>query len=300
MQLAQLPQLQRLLLDECSYSADSLSRLAALGGSLTRLDLADMVGPTTGESLAALSRLEHLQYAIDLGIEEAGEAVGLALPHLTRLTYLVRGRRGMWSGVWGWVLLLGCRGRLRTCLFTSCAMQLPGSLVSKPVPELQELWGSYGWDVIMPAMSGLSQLQLCHVSNYPINGGEAEAVPLRSGPWLCGLRWLCADLNTLLRSTAVLQAATALESISIGHSPSAVVDWRSPAATAFFDWLASHPPLRRLGVDLKYPAKLIESSAFVVRLMQLWRRRPALLVQAPGFGDTGDSFGEFVAATYPF
>lgn len=151
----------------------------------------------------------------------------------------------------------------------------------------------------MPAMSGLSQLQLCHVSNYPIHGGEAAA--LRSGPWLCGLRWLSADLNTLLRSMAVLQAATALESISIGHSPSAVVNWRSPAATAFFDWLASHPPLRRLCVDARPPRQLLESTNFLVQILQLWRRRPALLVHARGLSNNeSQSFDVYVNATYPF
>lgn len=85
MQIAQLPQLQRLLLAECDYSADGLSQLSALGSSLTRLDVCGMEGPASG--LEALSRLQHLQLEVENGA--AVEAARDALPHLTRLTCLV-------------------------------------------------------------------------------------------------------------------------------------------------------------------------------------------------------------------
>ena len=59
-QVAQLPRLQRLLLDQCDYSPDSLSsQLSALSGSLTRLEVSEMELPSQ-EALAALTRLQHL------------------------------------------------------------------------------------------------------------------------------------------------------------------------------------------------------------------------------------------------
>jgi len=86
LQFAQLPQLQRLKLFACDYSAHSLSRFSALSGSLTRLDVQHFGLPTP--SLAALTRLQHLRYCPDdLGI--AAEAIAYALPHLTGLTCLV-------------------------------------------------------------------------------------------------------------------------------------------------------------------------------------------------------------------
>ena len=86
MQLAQLPRLQRLKLCECGYSADSLSPLSALAGSLTRLEVSGTWLPAA--SLAALTRLQQLHF--DICRWPAVLATAAALPHLTGLTCLVR------------------------------------------------------------------------------------------------------------------------------------------------------------------------------------------------------------------
>ena len=64
------------------------------------------------------------------------------------------------------------------------------------------------------------------------------------------------------------------------------MDWRSPRATAFFDWLAQHPPLRRLSFDARWDeADNFDWPQFVKQLMRLWRRRPLLAMDCPGFED---------------
>ena len=81
-QFAQLPRLQRLRLDGCRYSAESMQQLSSLGGSLTRLDTASVDVPAA--ALSALTRLQHLDwYGTD------STAVEDALQHLPGLTCLV-------------------------------------------------------------------------------------------------------------------------------------------------------------------------------------------------------------------
>ena len=85
-QLTQLPRLERLRLEYCSFVSESLSHLSALAGSLTRLEtllVRDI--PTAG--LAALTRLQHLRWSVHDGA--AVQSVAGALPHLTGLTCLV-------------------------------------------------------------------------------------------------------------------------------------------------------------------------------------------------------------------
>jgi hypothetical protein len=91
LQFVRLPRLHRLRLESCSYSTGSMSRLSALSGSLTRLEIEDVVNPVAEAGLAALTRLQHLMCALVL--EEAGQAVAAAVHHLTGLTCLSgRGR----------------------------------------------------------------------------------------------------------------------------------------------------------------------------------------------------------------
>ena len=153
---------------------------------------------------------------------------------------------------------------------------------------MQVLCGESGLDPLPPALSGLSRLRLCHLECWGrLAEGATYAPPLPGGPWLRSLQWLSVGPGTLLSSTAVLQGAAALECVSIANSPTTSVDWHSPAADAFFDWLARHPPLRRLAVDCSsWPSnskQAFASTDFVVQMTHLCRRRPALLVQYPGF-----------------
>lgn len=162
----------------------------------------------------------------------------------------------------------------------------------------QRLVGSCPLDPLLPALGGLSRLQLCGLyrDDDSVAGGQAAALP--AGPWLRSLRWLSTDFTTLLSSVPALQAATGLECLSLTDDPAEAINWHSPAAAAFFAWLESHPPLRRLCLEDWSDA--LGTRGFLLRMLQLWRRRPTLLVHGSGFGDEGEQFGAFVCATCPF
>jgi hypothetical protein len=237
-----------LRLETCSYSSSSLSRLLALSGSLTRLELAEMEDLSAEGGMAALTRLQHL--LCWLGSPEAGEAIAAALPHLTGLTCLM-------------------------------------------------LWGDCCLNLLSPALSSLSRLQLCELENDGYDDAGGQLAPLPVGPWLHSLRWLSTNDNTLLRSLPALQAAAAFECISIELTPpSRSHDWCPPAAAAFFDWLARHPPLRRL--CLACYSEDLAPLEIVQHLMRLCRYRPDLAIEFPDEGREGEALGAFVLRTDPF
>jgi len=62
-----------------------MSRLSALSGSLTRLEVSN--GPLTAPQLAMLTRLQHLCWFT--GHADSSAVASHALPHLTGLTCLV-------------------------------------------------------------------------------------------------------------------------------------------------------------------------------------------------------------------
>lgn len=76
----------------------------------------------------------------------------------------------------------------------------------------------------------------------------------------------------------------------------------APAADAFFDWLAQHPPLLCFSVDavLSDAQQTFGSTDFLVQALQLGRRRPALRVQCPGLQDEGKSLLDHIQKTFPF
>lgn len=88
LQFAQLLRLQRLKLEDCWYSANSLSPLSALAGSLTRLDVCGSYEALANlpAELSVLSQLQHLE----CWCMHNAHAVWGALPHLVSLTCLVR------------------------------------------------------------------------------------------------------------------------------------------------------------------------------------------------------------------
>lgn len=162
--------------------------------------------------------------------------------------------------------------------------------------------GRSGLDPLLRALSGLSRLRLCLLECTDAAVHDGYAPPLPGGPWLHSLEGLGAGIGTLLSSTAVLRAAARLEHVSIANSPAGQIDWRSPAAAAFFDWLAQHPPLRCFSVDVwrEDTKQVFASTSFTVHIAQLGRRRPALLIQLPGLGGEGKTFDASLDAQYPF
>ncbi len=131
-------------------------------------------------------------------------------------------------------------------------------------------------DVAVPAaLAGLSNLQRCCLDFLVPEEGVA-APPLPAGPWLASLRWLYYEIGGLITSTAALQAAAALDFLEGGtFYNTKKVDWASPVAAGFFDWLAQHPPLRRVYFDAA-GRKAFDSGFFAAHAMRLARRRPSL------------------------
>ncbi len=151
-------------------------------------------------------------------------------------------------------------------------------------------------EVAPAALSGLSRLQLCHLDT------AYKAFALPSGPWLRSWRWISAGFAALISSTEALHEAAELECVSIAHTSEVTVDWQSPAPAAFFDWLAHHPPLRRLCLDWSdvYDSDIVVQKDFLLLLGQLWRRRPSLIVDCPGSKTEDQSFTPYLDAHFPF
>lgn len=132
--------------------------------------------------------------------------------------------------------------------------------------------------VLPDTIAGLPNLQRC--CSWSCFEG-----PLPAGPWLRSLHWLDTELDTLASSLAVLRAAPALEFLDVGSGGD--FDWGSPAAAALVDWLAQHPPLRRVCFDEWCWRDAINPGLFDVSIAQLRCRRPGLLVQCYNYADVG-------------
>ncbi len=159
-------------------------------------------------------------------------------------------------------------------------------------------------DTLPAALSSLSRLQLCHLERWDERETAAQVVTLPSGPWLGSLRWLSADIGTLLSSVEALHTAAALECVSVAESSadSPAIDWSSLAAAAFFDWLAHHPPLRRLSIEWpgSESSELTITKGFLVQFAQLCRRRPSLVVHFLGPTTEGQSLARHLRACHRF
>lgn len=153
----------------------------------------------------------------------------------------------------------------------------------------QIVQGRHELNPLPAALGELAHLELCYVGG-PYSQAEGPPPQLPSGPWLQSLECLGVGIDTLLSSAPVLQQATRLRHLGLHNASGCEVDWESPTAAAFFDWLACHPPLRCLTVDEDdvENMKAFETASFLVCIMQLWRRRPSLLAHCPGLGDDGD------------
>lgn len=112
LQIAQLPALQRLKLDRCSYSAASMECLSALSGSLTRLESFQLELPP---SLSALTGLRHLDVEAD-ELDDVGEfdSTLACLRHLTCL--------GLSAARW-----MACRPLCAACRSCACFISFPAA-----------------------------------------------------------------------------------------------------------------------------------------------------------------------------
>lgn len=159
---------------------------------------------------------------------------------------------------------------------------------------LQLLHAYSGLDKVPAALSGLSRLRLCQLEC----ADKDHAPLLPGGPWLHSLEWLGASIGTLLRSTAVLQAAARLEHVSVDYSSDIQIDWNSPAAAALFYWLAHHPPLLSFSVNTW--GSQFAPADFTAQMVRLGHCCPALRIQLPGLGHECETFDDFLRAQNPF
>lgn len=137
-------------------------------------------------------------------------------------------------------------------------------------------------DMLLPAVSGLSSLQLCSLWRL---AGSAGAAPLPAGPWLHSVRCLAACAGTLLSSAAAMRGAAALQSLAILYAAPLECDWWSPDADALLECLARHPALRRVYL----PATLNQSPEQAGQLLawacHLSRGRHAKVLECPRRGE---------------
>lgn len=92
LQVLQLPGLQQLGLESCSYTADSTAQLWLLGSSLTRLEVFGFDNP---DPLPALTQLRHLSLQDCDPPEQHGGWLDTALEQLQQLTCLVSAAGGL-------------------------------------------------------------------------------------------------------------------------------------------------------------------------------------------------------------
>lgn len=140
-------------------------------------------------------------------------------------------------------------------------------------------------DLDPPAtLASLTNLQRCYLQRRGQRSpGAGAAPPLPGGPWLRGLRWLGANIDTLASSATVLEEAESLEFVEANEAHSTVpFDWRSQPVAMLFTWLARHSSLAQVsfhgnssgGTTLLGATwvSAFDSRGFAVHLMQLGRR----------------------------
>ena len=137
------------------------------------------------------------------------------------------------------------------------------------------------------AVAGLQRPQRCTLYMNP-RAEDALPAPerrLAGGPWLGSLRWLGLCWAAALENIDVLAAAQRLEYLCLLDALDAKVMIADPAFPCrFWDWAATHQPLRCLAFEHTAddgPAPLHMFDA----VLDLAVRRPGLLVRRTGRGD---------------
>lgn len=232
--------------------------------ALRRLDLTGTA--YTARSLSALSKLGSLQ---DLRL-----TITAVPPSLSALTNL---------------RLLAVYGNMEHALPALPYLSQLTSLLGRPVQSFPA------------AVASLPRLQRVCLSGSDPRG------TLPAGPWLDNLRWFGAPWMLLEAGAATLAAARQLEYLTAMTIPTTTVDSEDGGGAedgagraaaqrwaAFWEFVATHPPLRCLGIDteLRAPdqaqARAQPSIALLDALFRLKHRRPGLqLRRTPQGGGTG-------------
>ncbi len=110
---------------------------------------------------------------------------------------------------------------------------------------------------VPPSIGEMPRLERLHLQQDYSEG--MVVIELPRGPWLRSVRWLglpweCLDDPDnleVLRSTAQLEFLCALTLPCIGDREDSFVHW-----DAFFEWVATHPPLRCFGKPARLGTRL--------------------------------------------
>ena len=125
--------------------------------------------------------------------------------------------------------------------------------------------------------ANLALPSLPHLQRLYLPTTDVDELP--PGPWLRNIRWLCAPYGAVANSVAVLQGAHELEYIEM-YDWRCGPEWSDEADAALLDWLAQHPPLRRVQCSGWSKAEVAELAS----------RRPGLRV------NRGDCFLKLLEA----
>ncbi len=163
------------------------------------------------------------------------------------------------------------------------------------LPALQQLTTlslKFGWlDRSQPLVPSLASLPRLERVCFTVEGfHDMFTLPLPAGPWVSYLRVLAAPFCILRPSIELLRGAGKLEHpTSLGPPmPDGMPDGPCPGWRAFFDFLASHPPLRCFCVESD-PGEFIRRE-FVTAMCRLHCSRPGLLWRHADCGYTAKHF----------
>ena len=177
---------------------------------------------------------------------------------------------------------LSCTEVPPACMQACC---LPMALLRTLLPSLSPPLAGANWRGVGPApgsrQPGPAAALPGSAQRRPRRTAAATAWPLAVPPALAG-----RQLGSLLRSSAVLRGAAALEFVAVHATEDQETNWdlKAGEANAFFDWAAQHPPLRRLSYEAIEDPHRLDAGAFGLQLLRLGERRLGLKVWAPGLG----------------
>lgn len=198
-------------------------------------------------SLACLSTLTNLRRLHIAG----GHSLPACLPSMACLDCLAAIFIGSSEQAIAWQATLGAALPRLTCLSTLLLSEAcgPSDLATiAQLPRLQRLWLRSETEGPLPSPAPLA------------------------GPWLTPLRWLALQWEVLERAVGPLRAAPHLEYVCSLSGPVCADEGRWRAA---WDFLATHPPLRRFDIAQSHGASPATPDAEA----QLRIRRPSLHVR---------------------
>ena len=137
--------------------------------------------------------------------------------------------------------------------------------------------GRFTGPEVPSAVMGLPKLQRLSLSYYSISSQQAPRTPPTPALPLSHLHWVALPLVVALRLTGLLEQARSLETLCLLLPPASTV-MDAECWSAFWQFVATHPPLRSLPYEVPADSPTC-SLQLLDALVLLQRRRPALQVR---------------------